>query len=287
MSFTAPGGVNSLAERQLIAIHYFFNSYLGSGLAGLSQEALGQKFINAQVELTPVIAANHHGFTISSVNKPKSLEFLFSMLHSTFSDAKIKENVFASEKKRLIEQQQNFLKQPISTTVQKIQNTLYPDNNRQKIYSIAELQTVQQRDVEALYQTLFASANGYKLTIVGDFAIEQLKPVIFQYIATLPSGKQHTFSSTPQSLIQQVNQLNETTNPQDNAIVTLLAVTDTANQSIKEIYQADLMQRIISQTMTKVVREKLSLTYSPYVMVTDQQAGLASTLVFIQMITKV
>lgn len=287
MSFTAPGGVNSLADEQLIATHYFINSYLGSGLVGLSQEALLQEFIKAKVELTPLIAENNSGFTMYSINKPESLEFLFSMLHSAFTSAKIKEKIFTFEKNRLIEQQKSDLNQPMATTFQKVQNIIYPDNNRQKNYSVAELQTVQKKDVEALHQTLFASANGYKLTIVGDFIVEQLKPVILKYIAVLPSGKQHKFSRTPQSLIKQASQLNETTNPQDNAIVALLAVTDTPNKSIKDIYQADLMQRIISQTLTQIVREKLSLTYSPYVMVTDQQAGLAATVSLIQMITKV
>ena len=287
MSFTAPGGENSLTEKQLSANHLLINSYTNSGLAGLSSQALQQKFIKAKVDFIALIAENHHGFTMHSVNEPKSLELLFSMLYSAFTDARIKENIFALEKKSSIEDLKSRLKAPTATISKKLLNKLFPDNNRQKEFSVEQLQAVQKNDVEALYQALFSSANNYKLTIVGDFETAQLKPVILQYIASLPTGKEHKFSRTPQSLIMQASELNETTNPQDNALVLFYAVTDTPNQSIKDVYQAVLMERIIDQALIKIVREQLSLTYSPYVMVTDQQPGLAFTVVVIKVITKV
>tara|TARA_R110001583_G_scaffold7720_10_gene37991 strand:+ start:13336 stop:16131 length:2796 start_codon:yes stop_codon:yes gene_type:complete len=287
ISLTAPGGLNVFTPKQALAFLFLINSYTKSDLAGLSAEALKEEFLKAKAELTPLVEFNNHGFSMHSVNNPKSLEFLFSMVHSAFTSATIKEPVFALEKKSVIEQHQNFLKQPVAVTLQSLYSTLYPDNYLYKMWSIAELQSVQLRDVESLHQTLYASANGYKLTIVGDFAIEAIKPIILHYIASLPGGEQHQFSSAPQSIIKQASNINAKTNPQDNALVQLTIITDTPNQGIKDIYQAALMERIISQEMTKTVREQLSLTYTPHVLVEDQRAGLAATGVLIQMLTKV
>ncbi|MHA2939208.1 M16 family metallopeptidase [Vibrio sp. RC27] len=287
MSFTAPGGVNSLQEDQLVASAFLINSYLNSGLAGLSAQALNQKFNQAKADFMPLVTENQQGFTMHSVNDPKSLQLLFSMFYKAFTAAEIKENAFALEKNRIIEQQKTSLTLPTNVFLAKVLDKIFPDNNRQKQFSIKQLESVHQSDVEALYKTLFASANGFKLTIVGDFEIDQLKPVILQYIANLPTGKLHAFNKASQSLIGTASDLNDATNQEDNALVLLYAVTDTPNQSIKAPYEAELMQRIISQTITKIVREQLSLTYSPYVQVIDQPAGNDYTQVIIRLITKV
>ena len=118
-------------------------------------------------------------------------------------------------------------------------------------------------------------------------AKSEIKPIILQYIATLPTGKAHKFSKISQSLITKPTQLNETTNPQNNALLLFDTITYTPNHGIKSIYQAKLMQRIISQILTKIVREKLSLTYSPYVSVEDQPIGQPFTGTIISLTTKV
>jgi len=176
---------------------------------------------------------------------------------------------------------------PETETWIKAGEILFPHNSQQEQISAQELAAVQQTDIEVLYQTLFNNANDYKLTIVGDFDTAQLKPLILRYVATLPKGKNNTFDHPTQSLIAKPIDLDETTNPQNNGQVLFYTVTDTPNQSIKAVYQAELMQAMISQTLTKIVREQLSLTYSPSVRVIDQAAGLAFTEVIIELITKV
>ncbi|WP_037027616.1 M16 family metallopeptidase [Psychromonas aquimarina] len=287
MGLSAPGGTNSLSTDQLPAALYLFNSYINSGIAGLSAQQLEQKFNNAKVSLIPYMEQNIHGFTMTSENNPKSLELLFSVLYSAFTEARIKETVFAAEKERVIEAQQNYLQQAITNTHKRMRNKLFPGNAYLRIFSVDELKAVQQQEVEKIYQTLFSHANGYTLTIVGDFEVDDLKAGILQYIAALPSGEMHKFNHNRQSIIKHASSLNENTNPQDNAEVLLFSITDTPNKNIKEIYQADLLQRIISRKLTKIIREELSLTYSPYVMVADQKPGMAFTEVMISVVAKV
>ena len=286
ISFSAPGGANTLIKKQIAASTLLINSYAKSGLAGLTVQALDQKFINAKAELIPYVFSNNHGFTMQSVNKPKSLKLVFSMLYSAINDAKIKSEVFKQEKEILVENQKRFLQQPTTDSQLKFLEALFPNNPYQHIFSVEELQAIQQTEVEALHSLLFSSVNGYKLTIVGDFNLEEIKVLILQYIAPLKGGKSHQFDQHPQPLIHQATQLNEATNPQDNAIVTFTTITDNKNKSIKEVYQADLMQRIVIQTLYKEVREKLSLTYSPEVYIASQLSGDAFTEVFIKVTTK-
>lgn len=287
MGFTAPGGKNILTLKQLVANRMLINSYTQSDIAGLSPQALEQKFANAKASLTPVISENEHGFNMHSINNPQSLELLFSTLYSLFSYVTIRDSAFSVEKKRVIDEQKVYLSLPINASIKRVDQALFPDNKRQQSFSIKQLQAVQKSDVEKVYQTFFSSVNGYKLTIVGDFKVEQIKPLIMQYIANLPSGKRHQFSPAPQSLLQQTNRINDKTNPQNNGVVLSFSVTDSPNQGIKSVYQAELMQRIISQTLDKIVREELSLTYSPQVVVDSQFPGMAYTFVMIKVVTKV
>ncbi|PKF60530.1 insulinase family protein [Psychromonas sp. psych-6C06] len=286
LTFSAPGGSNSLQGKEIASSTLLINSYANSGLAGLSAQALNQKFISAKTEIMPFIDSNHHGFSMTTVNKDKSLQLLFSMLYTIMNDATIKPAVFTQEKKKLIENQKSFLAQPMNGSTIKVLNTLFPANPHQHIFTLEELASVQQSDVEALYTQLFSSSNGYKLTVVGDFDLDAMKTLVLQYVATLAGGELHTFDTTPQSLIQQASTINETTNPQDNASVSFISITNNPNKDIKAVYQADLMRRIITQTLNRVIREEFSLTYSPYVAVYDQQTGNAFTQVIIQATTK-
>ncbi|MFT7681078.1 MAG: zinc protease [Moritella dasanensis] len=287
MSFTAPGGSNAFTKQQRAANYLLIRSYLNSGLEGLSAQTIGQRFEQERIDIMPIIDTNNHGFNMHSINDPKSLELLFSMLYSSVTNAKVNEHEFALEKQAAIEYQQNNLALPATATWIKTGEILFPHNLQQEQISVQELAEVEQRDIEAIYQALFNNVNGYKLTIVGDFEPAQLKPLILQYVATLPRGKESQFDHPVQSLITQASGINETTYPQDNGQVLFYTVTDTPNPSIKAVYQAELMQAMLSQTLTKIVREQLSLTYSPYVMVRDQAAGQAFTEVMIELITKV
>ena len=287
ISFSAPGGIYSLNSKEVIANTLLLNSYINSGLAGLSPQTLQQKMINAKVELTPNITNSSHGFDITSINKPESLKLSFSLLYSALSEATIKPQVFTQEKQRLISNQQSFLGQPTTATQIKLLAELFPNSLYQKVITISELQAIQQSDVEALHKKFFGHVNGYKLTIVGDFDSSEMRALILKYIAPLHRGEQHQFSQQPQALIQQAVKFDEFTNPQNNAIVTLGVVTDNKNQGIKEIYQADLLRRLLTQTLNKEIREKLSLTYSPSVYIADQPPGHSFTEVFIQVVTKV
>ena len=287
MTFSAPGGINALTAKEVAANTLLINSYINSGLAGLSPQTLQQQFSSAKAVLTPFVYNNSQGFTMQSVNNPKSLNLIFSMLYSAISDAKIKPEVFTQEKSKLITQQDSFLAQPTSGSTINMLDALFPQSPYQHVFTLEELQAIQKNDVEALYEHYFSSVNGYKLTIVGDFDIDEMKALVLQYVATLEGGEPHQFNHQPQALIQQATQLNESSNPQNNAIVQFFSITNTPNKSIKEVYQADLMRRIITQTLNQEIREKLSLTYSPYVSVSDQQSGLNFTEVFIHMITKV
>ncbi|KXO09285.1 Protease precursor [Moritella sp. JT01] len=287
IKFTAPGGTNAFTKQQRAASYLLINSYLNSGLEGLSAQTIQQRFNQERIDIMPIIDANSHGFNMYSINEPESLELLFSMLYSSMTNATVNDHQFSLEKKSTIEYQQNSLALPEAETWIKTGEILFPHNPQQEQISVQELAAVQQTDIEALYQTLFNNANDYKLTIVGDFDTAQLKPIILQYVATLPKGEKNTFDHPAQSLIAKPADLDETTNPQNNGQVLFYTVTNTPNQSIKAVYQAELMQAMISQTLTKIVREQLSLTYSPSVRVRDQAAGLAFTEVMIELITKV
>jgi len=287
MHFSAPGGLNTLNDKDLIASKFLINSYIKSGLMGLSAQVLKQRLEEKNIDIIPFIKGHSAGFIMNSVNNSDSLTLLFSMLYSSVTNASVDENVFLSEKKNVIEQQENSFKSPVIKFYDAVTDSVFPDNSRQKPASIEQLQSIQKGDVEALYQKLFSTANGYKLTIVGDFNIAKIKPLILHYIASLPTGRLHKFAETPQSLISKPTQLKKAINPQNTAIVLWNIVTNTPNKGIKPVYQAKLLQRILSKKLTQIVREKLSLTYSPYVSVYDQPPGLAFTNTMINLTTKV
>ena len=271
ISMEAPGGRYSLKAEQNASLSVFLPSLQGSGLAGLSAQQLHQKLKSADVSLTPFVTHNSQGFSLEAGKQ--GLETAFSTLYSAFTGAKVDPKVFKAAKNRLLEQQTYALKLPAVKAQQKLLSTLYPDNAYEAVFTVEQIKAVSQQDIESLYQQLIASANGYQFTLVGDFDVEEVKPLVEKYIVSLPGGQRHAYAKTELPFIAKQSSITETVNPQDRADLTFFYLFDKTDGSIDEVYAADIIGRIMGQRLMKKVREELSLTYTPSVACGRREPG--------------
>ena len=166
----------------------FFDQVIGvSGLGQFSstelQKALAGKIANVDLGM---------GFKKMSVDgssTPKDVETMLQMLYLYFTNINKDEKSFAN----LIEQYKVSLKNRSLSPEKALQDsltaTLYGHNPRLKPVEVADLQHVSYDRILEMAKERTANAAAWTFTIIGNFDEASLRPLICQYIASLPSQK--------------------------------------------------------------------------------------------------
>lgn len=261
IKMAAPGGLYSLKENQIPLTSLFISAYQQSGLASLSALQLHQNLKSNDVSMSSFIEGDNHGFNFELGKQ--SMELSLFILRSAFISAKLDNKAFTNVKNSLIEQHKYALNQKSTKANQELLNKLYPNSSYDTVLSLEQLNLINYSDLTKLHEQLFSSANGYQMTLVGDFNIDEVKPLIKSYIGSLPSGKRQKYAQSDKPFITKNTVLTVYANPYSRANLTFFYIFNKSDRTIDEIYAADLISRILRQRLMDIVREKLSLTYSP------------------------
>ena len=257
LEFAAPGGITSLPADARVAAIAAPNIYLFSGLAKLSSQQTEQLFQVNNTSLTPYIDNTTQGYSIETATD--SLEFALSAIHASMLNGKIDANVFNNIKQNMLNWNRN--NDPGFQSV--IQKDLFLSNPYEGKLSLKQLYNLDEESVRWVYKALFGHANGYKLTLIGDFDQQQAKVLIEKYLGSLPKGQLHQYASKKQPFSTKKVVLQENINNAQRADLIFDFIFEATQPSIKEIYAADIMSRILNRKMYTYVREELSLSYAP------------------------
>ncbi|OAN18540.1 hypothetical protein A3K86_06535 [Photobacterium jeanii] len=248
-----------------------------SELAGLDAVAFEKVFAANNTLLTPYINDFDNGLSIAT--QYDNLPFALSALHQVLTAVKVDPKQLELVKKQYKEDQAQYASSPLGQVVQQIEDSTIVNGDFARMQSSSAFGKVTSEDVEQVYQRLYQQRHHNRLIIAGNIAPQEITTLLRQYIANIPlteSFKQPlpVVELNPESQALTLPVSNEAsvgyivvmTNP----ISTNLAMTAT------DVMANDMLQRIIDQRAFEILREKHSLTYSPFVMVDVPDSGLFS-----------
>jgi len=257
LEFAAPGGITSLPANKRVAAVAAPNTYLFSGLSDLSGQQTEQLFKVNNTTLTPYINNTTQGFSVETTTN--NVEFALTAIHAAMLNGKIDAHVFNNIKENMRNWNRN--NDPGFQSI--IQKDLFLNNPYEGKLSLTQLHKLDIESVEWVYKTLFGHANGFKLTLIGDFEQAQAKLLIEKYLGSLPKGQLHQYATKKQPFSTKKVKLQEYVNSAQRADLVFDFIFEATQPSIKEIYAADIMSRILNRKMYAYVREELSLSYAP------------------------
>ena len=260
--FSAPGGITSLDAKYRSAANMLIDTQINSGLGKQSAQQVQQALASHLTTVNPFVNNSAQGFEGSMPTA--QLDFALTLLKRGFVSDKIDPAAFKQVKESFFNNVKNYINSNQGQVDIRYFNALYGKNPYEGPLSLKQIEQVTTADLLYVKQQLFGSANGFKLTLVGDFEIEAAKQLISKHLATLPKGPLH--QAPPQTLWVTKNktEINENRNDNDRADIVFQFAYQGIGQSIKHIYAADLIGRLISDQLMANVREELSLAYSPY-----------------------
>ena len=124
------------------------------------------------------------------------LETLLQLCYLYFTDVSLDEEAFNSLKTRIRSQLSQRLNNPKMIYSDSIGSTIYQGNAMYRNIRPEEVDKLDGERVLELYRSRVANAGDYTFSIVGAFSVDEVRPLIRKYLASLPdNGKRETYGS--------------------------------------------------------------------------------------------
>ncbi|WP_342644932.1 insulinase family protein [Mucilaginibacter sp. CSA2-8R] len=255
------GGTSLASDADYPSASLAASSVNSSGVGNFTQIQLGKMLAGKNVAVSPYIAEATEG--INGYAAPKDFETALQLIYLYFTQPRKDADTWQSN----ITQTKSFLANrsldPNSVYQDTVAATLGNHNLRRMPVTAALLDQANQDKAFSFYKSRFADASGFTFTLVGNFDVEKVKPLLEQYLGSLPAtNSKETYKNlgihAPAGKItKEVYR-----GIGDKSTVQLVFSGDYAYNEDNNL-QIDALEEILNIKLTERLREKEGGVYSP------------------------
>lgn len=179
------GGKNIYPDSEMPNLTYLMAGATIGGVAQYNDLTLEKMLAGKTATVTPFIDNDTRG--MAGTSNVKDTKTLLELVYLYFTQPRKDPQAF----KNLMEQQQEFLTNAHVNPMLAYNDTLHKvayATNRMASMDKEQLKRVNYNRIMHIYKELFANAANFKLILTGNININKLRPLLCQYIATLPSN---------------------------------------------------------------------------------------------------
>ena len=241
-----------------------FDAVIGmSGLGNFSSNELEKALAgkNANVDLSMSTTRE----SLSGNSTKKDLETMFQMNYLYFTSIKKDEKAVTSLLNMLETQLKNKSTVPMAIFGDSVKNTIYNHSWRERPFNAENVKDINYDRVLEIAKERTANAADFTFYFVGSFDEATIKPLIEQYIASLPAkkGQAEDFKEVTQlatgNVVNEFIQKMET--PQATAV--MMWHSSLAPYTMENDIKADITGQVLETLLLKKVREDEGAAYSP------------------------
>ena len=253
------GGSSLFADEEKLNINYL-NVVPVGGMGNFSRIELGKALTGKKASLQAQIGGTNE--TMSGSCSPKDFETFMQLVYLTFTSPRKDAEAFASYKSRLKAQLENAEANPMTAFNDTVSYLMYGNHPR---YLDMKPEMVDQIDYDRLiemFKERYADASDFKFFFVGNVDMEQVKPLIEQYLGALPSiNRKETYRDTHMDVPKGVH-YKEFAKEQETPKATIFMLyTGKSKFSVKNKLLMSFMSQAMDMVYTEEVREKEGGTY--------------------------
>ena len=234
------------------------------GLGSFTNSELTKLMAGKQVSLK--VSLDDYVRRLSGNTTPKDLKTYMEMIYMTFTGLTVTPDEFTAMQNLYKGVIQNQKQSPNFVFQKKVQEFLYTSPNKQ-VFGVSDIEKANREDILSIIREQLANAAEFTFVFSGNFDESELKALVEQYIATLPSvkGKKQELKHNPAVEIKSGNEEKEFSLkmevPQGSAAV---IISGKMPYSFKNRLMASMSAQIISARLLSEVREKEGAVYSIY-----------------------
>ena len=238
------------------------NSLAGmGGLGDFSNVELGKvltgKQATYQCSVGPLTEQIDAGSTIDDV------ETMLQLVYLRFTTMRQDTVVFNSWKERRLTAMKNRNLNPMVAVGDTLTVTMYGNNPRNPLPKVEDIEKIDYDRACELFSQRYANAGDFAFIFVGNFDIEKMRPLVEQYIASLPStGKKENHDASQIPTIRKGHHIKQLSIPMESPKTTVLYnITANVKNTQKNRISYQILRQVLSMMYTEQIREQEGGTY--------------------------
>ena len=236
----------------------------------ISNTGLAQFSLTDLMKLTSGIQANvslnidDYSETVSGRTTVKDVETMMQLLYLAFTAPREDRQAFENVKKLYTDQLANVALSPEFVYQDSTSRIMYNYHPRAHVVDADFIGKVDYDTALKIYKERFGNAADFTFTIVGSFTIEQMIPLVEQYVASLPTnGDKEVRKDIGKDFVKgNVRKQFVYPNEGQKAIFSMLWHADKPN-TLENRIMASITGQIMSNNLLASVREDEGAAYSP------------------------
>jgi zinc protease len=260
LSASAEGGTSLAGDADYMSSVLAAQAMAMSGVGKLGaidlQKKLAGKAANASVSFSET------GTTITGVASPKDLETMFQLLYLRVTAPRLDMDRWAAFKQQVEPYFANRGTDPDEVYGDTISVVRSQGHFRDRPLTAATFGEVDPNKSLEFYRARTSNLGNATFAIVGNVTLDELKPLVERYIASIPSGKTETFRDVnrtpPPGITEKV--VKKGTEPKAN---TRWYFEGPAEYTPQNRFTLRALNELLQMRLNDVLREQLGGTYSP------------------------
>jgi zinc protease len=264
-SATSKGGTSLASDADFRSAEMASQLVGSSGIGEFDENQLGKLLTGKVANVNPYIGTYREGMSGSA--SPKDLETAFQLVNLYFTAPRKDESVLKTSLESMKTVLSNRSDQPTAVYQDTAAAVLNSYNKRAAVIKVSELNQINLDKAINFYKSRFANAGDFTFTFVGNFKVDEIKPLLTTYLASLPTtgvtenykdlGLEPLFGDITKKVYKGL---------EDKATVSLIYHGNYA-YSEKNNLQLDALKEALNIKILERLREKESGVYSPRVSV--------------------
>lgn len=185
MTATSPGGSTLFGNKDIDNLKVFNDVIELGGLGNFSATDLVKMLAGKKVSCTASLGLDNE--SVNGASAPSDLKALFELIYLTFTAPRMDEEAYTSFENRTKAMLKNLELNPDVAFSDTLTKAIYNNNPRAQRIDVADFKNISYPRIMEMYKERFGDASDFVFTFVGNINTDSIRPLIEQYLATLPS----------------------------------------------------------------------------------------------------
>lgn len=261
MSMRGEGGTSVYGDEDIPNFAFLSGSITEAGVGDFTATRLRKALAGKSLKLAPSITSE--GQRITGTSSVKDLETMLQLAHLYFTAPRKDSMAFEGMMNRNLSLLKNRNASSKVVYNDSLSATLYDHNVRMAPVTVEIAKKADYNRIFEIYRERFSDVSNFKTVFIGKVDMAQLRPLLCQYLATLPSthkAEKSNKANVPQ--IVKKNKVVKFVHKQETPLANV-SVFYTANVpfSPKNDLVLDMLSRVLQIAYTDSVREEKGGTY--------------------------
>lgn len=256
----APGGKAMYGEADYSNLKLFEAAISTVGMGNFTSNELEKALAGKVVSFNPSLGNMYS--TVNGASTPKDIETLMQLIYLGFTDIRKDEKAYQAINSMLHTALKNRDIEPENQLSDSLVACLYSNNPRFSNLTVADLDKASLDRIIEIAHERFSNVNNFTFTFIGNFDEATIRPLICQYIASLP-GKEKKVAPQEIRTFFKGNVNRDFKRKMEAPKPTIMQCYGAESvYNLKNDILTDYTGQLLSMVLLKVIREEASLTYT-------------------------